>query len=181
MAGPYKFWTDRTLEPKRKYNWVMVAPNFPAFLVKGVKKPAFAISNAEHKFLNYTFNYPGRLTWEDVTITLVDPSNPDVSRTVYDLLEESGYLIPTDVDAASITSVSTISKRNSVDSLGLIEIKQIGHDGEELERWTLFNAYIMSADFGELDYEGDDLVEVQLTIKYDYATVDTANAGVEGL
>jgi len=155
--------------------------NFPAFLVKSVKKPAFSISAAEHKFLNYTFNYPGRLTWEDVTITMVDPGNPDVSKTVYDLLKGSGYIVPSDVDAASITSVSTISKRSSVDTLGLIEIKQIGHDGEELERWTLHNSFITNAEFGELDYEGDDLVEVSLTIKYDYATVETANEGVEGL
>ena len=39
-----------------------------------------------------------------------------------------------------------------------------------IEEWTLKNAWILSADFGALDYAQEGIMEVKLTIKYDYAT-----------
>jgi hypothetical protein len=43
------------------------------FYAKTAEKPSFALGEATHSFLNHTFKFPGRVTWNDVTITMVDP------------------------------------------------------------------------------------------------------------
>ena len=55
------FWSDFTVEPKRKFRWLMSFRGIPQWIVKKVSKPNITISEAEHSFLNYKFYYPGRV------------------------------------------------------------------------------------------------------------------------
>jgi hypothetical protein len=41
--------------------------------------------------------------------------------------------------------------------------------GDVVEEWELKGAYIQSANFGDMDFATSDPVEIQLTLKYDYA------------
>ena len=70
------FWQDAQIEPKRAYRFLMSVegPNasIKRFLIKKVNKPSFTVSESEHKYLNHTFYYPGKVTWNDVTFTIVD-------------------------------------------------------------------------------------------------------------
>ena len=36
----------------------------------------------------------------------------------------------------------------------------------EIEKWLLENAWVQSADFGDLSYEDDGLMDVQITLRY---------------
>jgi len=47
-----------------------------------------------------------------------------------------------------------------------------------LETWALWNAWVKSAKYGDLDYSNDELRTVELTIRYDWAECDfgTKNA-----
>ena len=56
------FWNERTVEPKRKFRWLLYWSGVPQFVIKSVKKPSFQVSNQAHQFLNYEFYYPGRVT-----------------------------------------------------------------------------------------------------------------------
>ena len=82
MAG---FWADAVTEPKRAYRWVMNFRGIDQWVMKKVTKPNFTVSEAEHSFLNYKFFYPGRVEWNDITCTLVDPISPDASATLMKL------------------------------------------------------------------------------------------------
>ena len=42
--------------------------------------------------------------------------------------------------------------------------------GEELEKWTLKHAWIKEVTFGDLDYGSEDLTEVTIKFRYDWAT-----------
>ena len=42
--------------------------------------------------------------------------------------------------------------------------------GEILEEWNLHNAFITSAKFGDFDYSSEDMREIELTFKYDWAS-----------
>ena len=44
-------------------------------------------------------------------------------------------------------------------------------NGKSLEEWTLWNAFITDAKFGDLSYGDDELTQVDLTLKYDWARV----------
>lgn len=165
------FWieaNDASVEAKRQYRFLMLNGNIPQWIVKKVTKPEFTVSESTHHYINHTFYYPGKVEWNKITLTLVDPVAPDAAATMYAILESSGYHPPSNEN-----DVSTISKAKARAALGDIKIQQIDHDGKAVETWSLVNAWVTSAKFGELSYEGDDLTNVELEIRYDFAYVDT--------
>ena len=65
--------------------------------------------------------------------------------------------------------LKSISKKGALFATGDISVTQINESGAELERWLLKNAWIKEIDFSEVDYSNDDLSEVTLKIRYDWA------------
>jgi len=173
------FWfqTDSTQiqDPKRKFRFALYFQGIDpdgglAWYAKSVNKPSFTLTAAEHKYLNHTFYYPGSVTWETVTATLVDPVDPDMTATLSAILEGSGYKLPATPDQENM---STISKAQSIGALGQDTIIQLNSEGESLEEWTLHNAFITSVKYGDLAYDGDDLSELTVEMRYDWASVST--------
>ena len=122
------FWSEKGVEPKRKFRWLLYWSGVPQFVVKSVKKPSYSVATTAHQFLNYEFNYPGRVTWQDITITLVDPVQPDSTKSLYKILENSGYVLPSDYNEGE---AATISKEGMVDALGTeIKLSQLDADGK---------------------------------------------------
>jgi hypothetical protein len=168
------FWTDVNTEPKRAYRWVLLIGGIPQWICKKVNKPSFTVSETAHKYINHSFYYPGRVEWETTSITLVDPVSPDASKTMEEIIRAAGYHFPEDPN-----DVSTISKKNAVLSLGNVVIKQVGPDGPEtIEEWELINAWVKSVKFGELDYESDDMVNIDLELRYDFAKLTKSGTPV---
>jgi hypothetical protein len=177
------FWSEAhettTKDPKRKFRFQVSFNNITdpngngsvLWFAKTVSKPSFAVSSTEHKYLNHTFYYPGSVTWNDVALTLVDPVSPDMTMTIARILEQSGYVIPG--NAIEQGSLATISKGGAVGALGQVTITQLDASGAPIETWTLWNAFITDAKFGDLEYGADDLVQLDLTLKYDWAKIET--------
>ncbi len=179
------FWSDKSVEPKRKFRWLLYWTGVPQFVIKSVKKPSYTVATTPHQFLNYEFNYPGRVTWEDIQITLVDPVQPDSTKSLYKILENSGYVIPSNYQEAA---AATISKEGMVDALGTeIKLSQLDAAGNQfIETWIVKNPLITSVDFDTLDYSSDELLNITVNIKYDYATIDRLpqgkiESGIEGI
>ena len=162
------FGQDTTMrDPKRQFRFTVEFQNIDAaqggamlWYAKSATKPSFTIASTEHKYLNHTFYYPGSVTWNDVTVTLVDPVNPDMAATFSDIVVLSGYQPPTDA-----TSLSTMSKAKAAGALGTVIVTQIDSDGIELEKWTLWNSFISELKYGDLAYGTDDLSEMSITLK----------------
>ena len=170
-------------DPKRNFRFTVSITGIAAanggpllWYANSVTKPAFTLASAEHKYLNHTFYYPGNVTWNACDITLVDPGgDPDVAATLAGILQGGGYQIPTDASSNSLTS---ISKAKATGALGRVEIKQINADGKPIETWTLWNAYVEEVDFGgSLSYGDEKLTEIKLKLKYDWARLETQDAG----
>ena len=166
------FWSDKLSEPKRAYRWVLYMGGIPQWMCKKVSKPAFTVSESDHTYLNHKFYYPGRVEWQTVTVTLADPVHPDAAETMMKIIDGSGYKLPLNPNA-----LDTMSKKKSVEALGRVAIQQIGPAGEEIEEWELVNAWIKDVKFGELDYESDDMVDVEIELRYDYAILNKQKNG----
>jgi hypothetical protein len=166
-------------EPKRSFRFTV---SFPAiadvtFMAKAVTKPGYTLEGTEHRFLNHTFNFPNTVVWDEIEMSLIDAKDPNVGSMLYDLLLHQGYVPPTSIGNAT----AGITKINAVSSLGEVVIRQLdggsitapGSPGpgvvNAIETWTLKNAFITKLAWGELSYETDDLVEVTLGLKYDWA------------
>jgi len=169
------FWTTSIgKDPKRAFRFTVTMTNIGSGIIwyaKKVGKPKFSVGEAEHDFLDKKFYYPGKITWETIDLTLVDPVSPDAAGELLSMLVTAGYTIPAGV--ASLVpdgGLTTISKESAVNSLGEIIIEQIDSQGETLETWTLNGAWLQSVEFGELDYSAEDLTEISLTVRYDWAT-----------
>jgi len=157
------FWSDHNVEPKRAYRFILLIDGLPQWIIKDVTKPKFDIEVTEHKYLNHTFKFPATQKFEDITVTLVDPVAPDASHRLMTALFDSGYRYPENRDVRM-----TLSKSRAVHALGNVAIQQIGADGETIEEWTLVNGWIKSVDFGKLAYAENEMVNISLTIAYDY-------------
>ena len=178
------FWTTATGEgaqdPKRQYRFIADFASLGSdcqWLVKNVGKPSISLTEASHQYLNHTFYYPGRVSWNTVSVTLVDPVSPDAAATMMNAISVAGYVVPTGPD-----QLQTVSKKKSLEALGQVTITQFNGDGDTsnpVEEWILRNCWMKSVTLSGLDYSGDSLYEVTIELRYDYATLkrhgDTAN------
>tara|TARA_Y100001938_G_C8099888_1_gene440885 strand:- start:2071 stop:2661 length:591 start_codon:yes stop_codon:yes gene_type:complete len=183
------FWTNSSVIPKRNFRFLI---QFAAYgkigaaggdgqdsndilwFAKNAKLPSVSFSDTEHNFLDNKYYYPGRATWEEVTMTLVDPASPDATKRTMQLLEDSGYV----VKKASNEAARTISKNKATNSgVGSIKISILDDEGNALEVWTLNNAFVKSVSFSDLDYANEDLRTIDMSIRYDWATCEILKAG----
>jgi hypothetical protein len=185
------FWTDGRIEPKRQNRWVVQFDGLTAgnlYYASKVSRPTLEVSNKEHKFLNHTFNYPGRVKWNPVTLTIVDVQGAGVDpatdsgglNRLMALLASSGYVVPNSPAGAAL---GTIAKSRAIGAVSTpvggqtggngVTIKMIGSqgDGVAVETWVLRNAFITKITPSELSYEDDGIATVDIELTYDYCEV----------
>jgi len=165
------FWTSANVEPKRKYRFTVEITGTPGnvgvlWFAKGINKPEISVESTEHKYMNHKFYYPGTVSWNDVSLTLVDPVSPDAAQMTARMIEASGYTGPGQLKG---DAPKTNSKASSVNAVGEVVITVIDSDGAPVEKWTLKNAFIIKVGYGDLAYGDDELTEITLDFKYDWA------------
>lgn len=176
------FWSQSNLEPKRKFRYLLYFAGMPQFMAKSVSKPSFQVGTSQHSFLQHNFNFPGRITWQDVSLTLVDPIQPDATRTLYEMIRTAGYVLPPNVNLVDGSGTKTITKKAMAEMLNPVRIDTIGAAGTNnvIESWALNNVQISSVNFDTLDYTSDELLNIQITLKYDWAELLDVEAAVNG-
>ena len=189
MAGADNFWTGGSggvIMPKRASRWLLSVGDIPTWVCKSVSKPSYSIGESSHRYLNHTFYFPGRLEWNTIDVTLVDPLDPDISRAMLHVTKAAGYRTPETEEMAQ----SIITKAGMIGILGDIRLEQLGQhaaaasaaqgfkEGQSgqfnsvLETWVLKNPWITSVNYGSLSYDSDELVDISVTFRFDYATFE---------
>lgn len=179
------FWANAALEPKRAFRFLLELSPLESYIITKVNRPSFEIGESEHKFINHTFYYPGRVTWNEITFTMVDPSIPDSTGILMKMLMASGYRFPTNNQVTR-----SISKADAVSTVGTCAIKVLGpgpqgvtgiasNEAKILETWNLKNPWIKSVSMGDLDYGSDDIITMDVTLRYDWAALTVG--AVEGI
>jgi len=172
------FWLNPNFEPKRQFRFLVQLSLGPdggqdvTFLAKSVDRPSYTISDNPHQFFNHTFYYPGRVTWNTINLTLVDPVSPNGAELLYQYLETSGVQKPTSIDAATGT---TITKSSATAAMGRMVIQEIatptggGSESQIVGQWELLNPFFTDVNFGSHDYGSEDMVDIAITVRYDWA------------
>ena len=174
------FWSEPGMEPKRIFRWIMrfssndADTSIQEWLIKRATRPSWSITESQHQFINHVFYYPGRVEYDEMSVTLVDAISPNGAIVMRNILAKAGYVLPT---AVAAYDYSTISKAGYVNNSGLgrVELVQLTHDNVELEKFVLHNAWIKNCNLNELNYESDDLLNIDITLRYDYFSVDNAS------
>ncbi len=186
------FWNLKSVEPKRNFRYKVVfggdlggtnddnivlgeakgaaaAKSQMTIFASKVKKPSFKMTPITYQYLNHKFNYPGRIDWEDVSMTFTDAGGSsgvlDIAKTMMSIFSAAGYVIPDTGD----NLLKTISKELANKQLGEIQIEQLNAAGQTIEHWYLYNAFFSDVTFPEMSYETDSISDVNVTVKYDYA------------
>jgi hypothetical protein len=189
MAGA-TFWKNSApvQEPKRAYRWYISFGNLGAtgigknvggwassngalqYACKRVDRPSISVSETEHTYINHKFYYPGRVEWSEVSVSFVDVVGQDGAADIFlGMLYDAGYKIPTAADGTAANLV-TLGKQSMIDALGDVYITLVNAEGEMIEKWVLHNAFFKSVRLAGLDYGSEEMLTVDTSIRYDYAT-----------
>ena len=91
------FWKEHNAEPKRNYRFKISIMGFGSnsiiWWAKGFKPPSYEVSEATHDFVDNKFHFPGRLTWNECSMTLVDPVSPNAVALTNNIIIDSGYKV----------------------------------------------------------------------------------------
>ena len=174
----YNKWFARNendrINMKRAFKWIAIIEgqggtqenNIQIWSLKKCDKPKMSISETEHKYLNHTFYYPGRVTWGDITLSVADVYSTGDRSTAYRIMEQirfGGYDLP------QSNRSDFVCKKNL--TFQTFKIQQFDCATEEIvEEWDLNNAWIKEVSFGTLDYGAEDPLAIDLTVKYDWCT-----------
>ena len=214
MSNNLGFWTriGSPWEPKMQWRWRVYIPLFGledrsggnrgmdddevgddlVWYAKSIDKPKFGTEPVGGEApMGQAFNdkfvasFP---EWKPITMTLVDPSEPNATRKLLRLIRRAGYQ---DAKAqqhnneAHGTPYGSFSTKEYNKSLGTIRIEQLDPgsniypEAVPLETWKLIDPFIIDADFGKLDYSSNNPVEITLSIGYSFA--QCAQHGIVGL
>jgi hypothetical protein len=180
------FWTSALSEPKRQHRFLLRLPSlttggpqpefsYTEYLARSVTKPSFTVTDTPHKFLGNTYYYPGIVEWNTITATIVNAVAPDGNALLYAALENMGYLKPDvqELITRGEQAPSTVNKDAALRALGQVEIEELTGEGATAGIWILNNAFITSATFGDLNYDTEDILNIELIMRYDWATYET--------
>ena len=143
-------------EPKLKHRFIMQIDGIPAYIVKTMTRPQISFQEIVLDHINTKRKIKGKANWENITCDLYDPVTPSGAQAVMEWVRLSHE---------SVTGRDGYSDFYKKD----ITIQVLGPVGDIVEEWTLKQAWIKSANFGTLDQTANEPIEIELSLRYDYA------------
>ncbi len=143
-------------EPKLKNRYIMQIDGVPAYLIKTANRPNIEFEEVTLEHMNVKRYVKGKATWQSIAVTLYDPIVPSGAQAVMEWVRLSHE---------SVTGRDGYSDFYKKD----VTFQILGPVGDVVEEWTLKGAWIQSANFNDLDFASSDPVDIELTLRYDYA------------
>ena len=171
--------TQGLLMPKLKYRYRVVFENL------GVSTPRTELTKQVMTFTRPTINFEeievpiynsriylaGRQTWDAVSATFRDDAGGNVSRLVgeqiqkqMDTLEQASA--SSGIDYKFVTRVEVLDGGNGTSTPNV------------LETWELYGCFLVTANYGDLDYASNDPVTIECSLRYDNAVQTPLGTGV---
>ena len=164
--------------PKLKYRYRVVFENMGVStprteLTKQVmtfNRPTINFEEIEVPIYNSRIYLAGRQTWDAVTATFRDDAGGNVSRVgeqiqkQMDTLEQASA--SSGIDYKFITRCEVLDGGNGTSTPNV------------LETWELYGCFLVSANYGDLDYASNDPVTIECSLRYDNAVQTPLGTGV---
>ncbi len=141
-------------EPKRKNRWVLMIEGIDAYIVKSASRPTITTDEVEIPFINSRRYVAGLSKFETMSVTLHDPIAPSGAQQIMEWIRLHYESV------SGRAGYADFYKRD-------IQLKMLDPVGTVIELWDIKGAFITSANFGELAYDGADAQEIQLTLRFD--------------
>ena len=146
-------------EPKQQNRFVLYVDGFPAYLIKGLGAVSVSQGTVPLNHINVQRFVKGKTTWGTIAMTLFDAITPSGAQSVMEwvrLHHES---------ATGRDGYSSFYKKQ-------VTLHQLSPLGEVVEEWKLNGTYILDSNFGSLDWSTEDVVMIEMTLRYDWALLN---------
>ena len=156
------------LMPKIKHRFRVRVVNFGPIAggleltqqVMSVDRPNVGFNHIEVQSYNSRMYYAGKAEWQQTTLKLRDDITNSLSKLVgHQVQKQMNFFEQTSV-AAGINYKFTM----------FIELMDGGND-TVFETWTLEGCFLETVNYNNLDYTSSDPVEIDLTVRFDNATL----------
>ena len=146
-------------EPKVQNRFVMYLDGMPTFMIMKCDRPKPKSEKKVLDHINIQRYYKGKTTWDDVTLSLYDPIAPSGAQAVMEWIR---------LHHESVTGRDGYADFYKKD----VTINVLGPVGDKVEEWTYKGAFIVSANFGTMDWtNAGDALTIELTLAMDYAVL----------
>jgi len=145
-----------TFEPQRVYNFSLAINGLQETIMalESMSLPTKMVSEIELNFVNERRYVAGRASYESIPVIVKDAVDQRVAREINDW-HESVY------DPANGTiGYASRYKRDA-------QIIMFGPDGSAKRTWNLMGCFPTAVNFGNLDYNSDDVVRIDMQLRYD--------------
>ena len=147
-------------EPKVKNRFIMYVDGFPSYMIKAISGLGFEQGEIKLNHINIYRKIKGKMSWNDVTVTLYDPITPSGAQAVMEW---------TRLHHESVTGRDGYSDFYKKD----VVIDIIGPVGDIVSEWVLKGAFIKSADFGEYNWDTEaEAQSLTMTLGMDYCVLN---------
>ena len=144
--------------PTHKRHFIFAIEGVDAFLVKTASKPEMKTEEQTISWINSTRYVAGKTTFEPISCTLHDPIGPSGAQQVLEWVR---------LHFESVSGRSGYPDFYKRD----VQFKQLDPVGTVISLWDIKGAFLTSAKFGEATYEGSDMVEISISMRYDNAVL----------
>ena len=141
-------------EPLRKNRFVFAIEGIDAFLVKTAARPEMTFEDKEIPWINSRRYIAGVGKWGELQVTVYDPIAPSGAQQVMEWVRLCFESV------SGRAGYYDFYKRD-------IQIKMLDPVGTVVQLWDINGAWCKSANFGDMAYDGNDLADIALTIRFD--------------
>lgn len=141
-------------EPLRQFRFVFLIEGIDAFLIKTATRPSFETEEVEIPWINTTRYVAGKTKFGTIDLTLHDPIAPSGAQQVMEWIR---------LHYESVSGRSGYADFYKRDC----QLKMLDPIGTVVSLYDIKGAWIVSANYGDLDYGSSDNVEISLSLRSD--------------
>lgn len=141
-------------EPKRQHRWVFALEGIDSYLVSKASRPTFTGGEITIPWINSTRYIAKKFTFGTIGITLHDPIAPSGAQQVMEWLRTHQEMV------SGRAGYADFYKRDC-------QLKMIDPVGTVVELWDFKGAFITTANYGTVDYGADEVMKIDLTLRFD--------------
>lgn len=149
----------KAFEPKMQNRFIMYMDGLPAYVIKGMQRPRLTQEARALNHINVQTYVKGRTVWGAVQMTLHDPIVPSAAQSVMEWVR---------LHHESVTGRDGYADFYKKD----LTFNVLGPVGDKVEEWILKGCQITEANFGDMNWDEDQPMNITLTIQPDYCILN---------
>jgi hypothetical protein len=147
-------------EPKVQNRFIMYVDGIPSYTIKAISSIGFDQSEIKLNHINIYRKVKGKLSWNDITMTLFDPITPSGAQAVMEWVR---------LHHESVTGRDGYSDFYKKD----VTIDILGPVGDIVSEWVIKGAFIKTAEFGEYNWDNEAAAQnLTVTLGMDYCILN---------